>query len=78
MTTHATRCIGGLGCAAAAAVVARRARARGNSFDQNESSKHASAGTMVSQFRKERLPPRISVTWNRTIITPAMCRAMRG
>ena len=51
---------------------ARRKRVEGKSFDQNESSKHASAGTMVSQFRKERLPLRMSVNWNNTITIPAM------
>ena len=35
---------------------ARRTRMRGKTFDNARSSKHASAGTIVSQFRKERLP----------------------
>ena len=38
------------------AVSAIRTSGRGSNFDQKPSSKQASAGTMVSQFRKDRLP----------------------
>src|SRR6478735_5125617 len=67
-----------MGRAVAAAAAAWRMSARGRIFAQTGSSKQASAGTIVSQLRKERLPLRISVPWKRTITPPAACLVMRG
>src|ERR1700722_6606711 len=52
------------GCASAAARRARSARARGGRRANRESSKQARIGTMVSQFRRERLPLKIRNNWN--------------
>jgi hypothetical protein len=62
----------------AAAASALRTSLRGRIFDQKPSSKHAKAGTIVSQFKNERLPLRKMLTWNNMITTPATCRAIRG
>jgi len=35
-------------------------------------------GTIVSQFRNERFPLRMSDTWKASSTPPAMCRAARG
>src|SRR4051812_26927362 len=47
-------------------------------FESISSSKQASAGTMVSQFRNERLPLTMRTTWKITKHTPAMRRVFRG
>jgi len=49
------------GVDSSSAISAFRTRRRGNIFFQNPSSKHAKAGTIVNQFKKERLPLNIIV-----------------
>src|SRR5436190_16075592 len=78
VTTQAVVNIGFDGRARVAASSALRTSMRGRSLDQKPSSKQARAGTMVSQFRKERLPLRMRTTWSEIIITPAICRASLG
>src|SRR5882724_10296964 len=75
---QAVASIGRDGSAFAAAFSARRTSTRGRNLDQKPSSKHASAGTIVNQFRKERLPLKIRMICKITITHPEMCRASRG
>src|SRR5690349_17994315 len=60
------------------AASALRTNRLGSSFAQKPSSKQASAGMIDNQFRKDRLPLKISVTCNKIIITPAICLPIRG
>src|SRR6185437_10073707 len=59
VTTQAVVIMGFDSSAFAAAAPALRTSRPGNSAAQNPSSKQASAGTIVSQFKNERLPLRI-------------------
>src|SRR5439155_23341323 len=77
VTIHEVITMGLEASALSAAAFALRTRHCGRTFDQNPSSKQARAGTIVNQFKNERLPLRMSVTWNKTITAPAMWRASR-
>jgi hypothetical protein len=68
----------GRGVCAPESEAARSRSARGRSLTRTLSSKHAIAGTIVSQLRKERLPLTMRVAWNATSRTPATCLARRG
>src|ERR1700678_2899347 len=77
-SAHAAAAMGVLGRAAESARPPAAASRRGRIRLQKESSKQASAGTIVSQFRKDRLPLRMRTPWKRTTTTPATCRAFLG
>ncbi len=66
------------GTAFRAAASASLTSVRGRIPDQKPSSKQARAGRIVSQFRNERLPLRMRMSWSNVITVPAMCRARRG
>ena len=74
----AAAAIGALGRSAFLIRSAEDASALGSTRVHAESSKQASAGTIVSQFRNERLPLRMRTAWKRTITAPAAWRALRG
>jgi len=69
--THAAAAIGRLGVAPARPRCAALLSRLGRNLSQSESSKQASAGMIVSQLRKERLPLRIRTAWNMTMTPPA-------
>src|SRR5438270_10246801 len=75
---HAVVIIGFEYSACSLATCAFRTKALGSILDQKPSSKQASAGTIVSQFKKERLPLNIRTNCNAIIIIPAICLPILG
>src|ERR1700744_3179868 len=75
---HAVVSMGVDGSALSAAALALFTRILGRIFAQKPSSKQASVGNIVSQFKKDRLPLRMMVNWNRIITDPAICRPILG
>src|SRR5664279_2046730 len=78
MTTREVMIMGFDGSEFVIASFVLRTNGRGRILNQKPSSKQASAGTMVSQLRKERLPLAMRIICNNKITDPAIWRAIRG